>query len=141
MASAESETLHRHRSDPDEWDDRPANIKVRPSPAEVVSFRLPGHELDRLQEAAAAEGMTLSQFIRDALEQRLRGDPQSSLGDVSSGHVKLTLGDEWPRRRSAVSASGVAVLAPPYPPEAQSVTSSEGARHCQTREDRLPLEP
>jgi len=64
IKGAEIEALHKHKDDPDEWDDEPAEIKVRPSPTEVVSFRIPGHELDLLQEATAAEGVTcLSSFV------------------------------------------------------------------------------
>lgn len=143
MADAEVEALHAHKDDPDEWDDAPAEVTVRPSPAEVVSFRIPGDELDRLQEAAAAEGVTLSQFIRDALRDKIEGRPWASLGDVSSGLVKLTLGAEWPRRRAVVSATGdqgVPIHAPLYPPESQNVTSSEGAPHSEPDENRLPLD-
>ena len=71
--AADVEVLHAHKNDPDEWDDAPAEIGVRPSPAEVVSFRIPGAELARLQMAAAAEGVTLSEFVRDALRARTEG--------------------------------------------------------------------
>jgi len=143
MADSEIKALHAHKDDPDEWDDVPSDVSVRPSPGEVVSFRIPGKELDRLQQAAEAEGVTLSEFIRDALRNKIEGKPWSSLDDVSSGVVTLILGPEWPRKRSIVSATwdqGIPVHAPLYPPESQNVTSSEGAAHTDPDEDRLPLD-
>ena len=143
MADADLEALHAHKDDPDEWDEAPAEVSVRPSPGEVVSFRIPGDELDRLQQAAAEAGVTLSQFIRDALRDKIEGKPWSSLDEVTSGLVKLTLGAEWPRRHAVVSATwdrGVPVHTPLYPPESQNVTSSEGAPHSEPDEGRLPLD-
>lgn len=54
MANAELDALPAHKHDPDEWEEVPAEITVRPSSAEVISFQVPSKELNRQQEAAAA---------------------------------------------------------------------------------------
>lgn len=71
MTEQGADDLFDHRNDPDEWDDEPAEIDVRPTGSEVVSFRLPSDELDRVMEAARAIGESLSQFVREALNDRL----------------------------------------------------------------------
>lgn len=70
MTDPEIAELHQHRDDPDEWDDEPENVFVRPVVSEVVSFRLPSDELDWLQEAARDRGESLSEFIRDSIRMR-----------------------------------------------------------------------
>ena len=62
----------------DHWEEKPAELRVKPSGSEVVSFRLPTEELNRLEDAAASVGETISQFIRRALETRLQGGTQLS---------------------------------------------------------------
>jgi len=49
MTEQGADDLFEHRNDPDEWDDQPVEIEVRPAGSEVVSFRLPSDELDRVQ--------------------------------------------------------------------------------------------
>ncbi len=68
-----AEELWEHRNDPDEWSDEAEDIETRPSGSAVVSFRLPWEELEELDEAAAAKGESLSEFIRKALRFRLAG--------------------------------------------------------------------
>jgi hypothetical protein len=46
---------------------RPVDIKARPSGSEVLSVRLPSAVLDRLEDAAAAAGMTISELVRRRL--------------------------------------------------------------------------
>ncbi|MGF1599113.1 MAG: ribbon-helix-helix protein, CopG family [Acidimicrobiales bacterium] len=43
-----------------------------------MSFRLPSDELDLLQTAAQERGESLSQFIRDSIQARLRGSDSRS---------------------------------------------------------------
>ena len=71
MTEQAGEDLFDHRNDPDEWDDQPVSIEVRRAGSEVVSFRLSSDELDRIMEAARAVGESLSQFVREALSDRL----------------------------------------------------------------------
>jgi hypothetical protein len=66
-----AEELHRMREDPSAWDDEPTPIRVGERKTEVVSFRLPSEELDQLEEAAAAVGESLSQYVRRALRARM----------------------------------------------------------------------
>jgi len=67
------------RRNPDKsWDETPAELRVKPSGSEVVSFRLPTEELNRLEAAASALGETISQFIRAAITLRLEGGAQLS---------------------------------------------------------------
>jgi hypothetical protein len=43
---------------------RPVDIKVQPSGNEVLSVRFPTEMLNRIEEAAAAEGVTVSEYVR-----------------------------------------------------------------------------
>lgn len=80
------EDLHRARKDPSGWEDEPTEITVAPRKSEVVSFRLPSDELDQLEEAAAAAGETLSEYIRRALRALISGSVATRPGiDVMAG--------------------------------------------------------
>lgn len=133
----EAQDLHKQRAEHDEWEDEPADVRVRPSTTEVVSFRLASEELDRVQEAATRRGVSVSELIRSALKQALDGGSTTGLDDVSIGPIKVFLGAEWSRRMTRPSASGD--LVPDYPPSSQNVTSSEGAERLDDV-PRLPLE-
>lgn len=85
MTEQGADDLFDHRNDPDEWDDQPVEIEVRPTGSEVVSFRLPSDELDRVMEAARAVGESLSQFVRGALSVRLEPPGQALARTVTSG--------------------------------------------------------
>lgn len=85
MTEQGADDLYEHRNDPDEWDDQPAEIEVRPAGSEVVSFRLPSDELDRVVEAAQAAGESLSQFVRGALSARLEPPGQALARTVTTG--------------------------------------------------------
>ena len=65
------EELHAGRDDPDEWDEEPAAVRVRPTTTSVVSFRMPRSELDRLQSIAGARGESISDFVRDSIRVRI----------------------------------------------------------------------
>jgi Ribbon-helix-helix protein, copG family len=69
----EAADLYEHRNDDGEWSDEVEEIEVRPRRTEVVSFRLPSEELDRLESVAEAAGESLSQFVRNAIQMRLDG--------------------------------------------------------------------
>ena len=65
------EELHAGRDDPDEWDEEPAAVRVRPTTTSVVSFRMPHSELVRLQGIAGARGESISDFVRDSIRVRI----------------------------------------------------------------------
>lgn len=68
--------LEARADDPEEWEEEPDEISVQTrTRTEVVSFRLPCHELDEVAEAAEAAGESLSEYVRGALDMRLRGLP------------------------------------------------------------------
>ena len=71
MTDEEIAELHRHRDDPDEWEDESVEMAVNKPVGNVVSFQLPSSELDRAIAAADELGMSLSEFIRGALAQRI----------------------------------------------------------------------
>ncbi len=71
MTDEEIAELHKHRDDPDEWEDEPIEMVVSKPVGNVVSFQLPTSELDRAIAAADELGISLSEFIHDALEQRI----------------------------------------------------------------------
>lgn len=141
----DAEQLYEHRADEGEWDDEPADVRVRPTTTEVVSFRLSGDELDRIQDVARRRGVSLSEFIRKALEHELEGGPLAAFDDVWIGAVKAILGSEWMRHSTRPSASQEAEfpatyqVVPDFPPTSQNVTSSEGAGPIDDS-PRLPLD-
>lgn len=89
--------IHEHRDEDGEWDEQADQIEVRPARTEIVSFRLPLDELDKVQELAATAGESLSGFIRLAL--RLFGTPIGPSFEFSSGVHRLTV-------RSHIISSG-----------------------------------
>lgn len=81
-----AEELHRLRKDSSAWEDEPTRITVGERKTEVVSFRLPSEELDQLEEAAAAAGESLSQYVRRALRARMgRSGPSRPGIEVTAG--------------------------------------------------------
>ncbi len=71
MTDEEIAELQKHRDDPDEWEDEPIEMVVNKPVGNLVSFNLPSSELDRAIAAADELGISLSEFIRGALAQRL----------------------------------------------------------------------
>lgn len=65
------EQLHAGRDDPDEWDEAPAAVHVRPATTSVVSFRIPHDELELLQTVARARGESISDFVRASIRVRV----------------------------------------------------------------------
>lgn len=111
---AESEAS---RQDPDaHWEEQPAIVKVKPSGSEVVSFRIPVEELDRLEEAASAAGQTISQFVRATIALRLAGKTASppSIDRVASGARQLTIRNNY--GGSSTQADAEALLVPDFVP-------------------------
>jgi Arc/MetJ-type ribon-helix-helix transcriptional regulator len=82
--------LEATRDDPEEWSDEPASVVVRPTRSQVVSFRLPLEELEQLTEAVDESGESLSEFIRGAIEMRLRSKTRS-VGRRISGPLPSSL--------------------------------------------------
>jgi len=109
--------LYETRNDPSEWGPEESDIEVRPKGTEVVSFRLPSEELDKVIEAAKTAGESLSQFIRGSLALRVHGKPIGPAVEISSGHGKLVI-------RSLIvvdSKTENPSIIPDFPPEGQSV--------------------
>ena len=75
--------LHETRDDPDEWDDAPAPLRVRPVTTNVVSFRMSHDELDGLQSIVRARGESVSEFVRDSIRIRMNS---VSVLDPEDGH-------------------------------------------------------
>ena len=85
------EQLHAGRDGPDEWDEEPATVRVRPTTTSVVSFRVSHDELDRLQSIARERAESISDFVRDSI--RVRIGHLSGPGAAGSGeHVASTAG-------------------------------------------------
>ena len=72
-----AEAFHRMRQDASAWESERTRITVGVRKTEIVSFRLPAGELDRLEEAAAVAGESLSEYVRRALRS-LAGQPALS---------------------------------------------------------------
>lgn len=91
--------LYEHRSDPDQWEDTPAEVKVRPARNEVVSFRLPSDQLDLIEQLAAEAGQSISEFLRNAVLAYVRGETMTPVLDVQaggSGRLQLTIRTRLP---------------------------------------------
>lgn len=86
--SAEDE-LYEHRRDAGEWSETSVPITVAKTTTEVVSFRLSSSELNELETAAAAQGETLSEFIRKAIAIRIHGEPIGPAVQISFGAQSL----------------------------------------------------
>lgn len=70
--AAMADELERTRDDEGEWSEEPVDIEVRPGRTQVVSFRLPLDELQRLTACAKTTGESLSGFIREAIDTRIQ---------------------------------------------------------------------
>ena len=90
-AERDAEELFEHRDDPGEWSEEPADVTVKPSRSEVVSFRLPPNELDALEGAASASGESVSEYIRKSLALRLFGEPIGPAVEITSDATRLTI--------------------------------------------------
>ncbi len=113
------------RNNPLMWDEMSTDIAVTPRKSEVVSFRLPSDELDRLEVAASEAGETISEFLRAALAERMLGPgrilPEFDLM-ASRGSVVLFI--ELKRRscnRAEVEGQSEFAEVPDFPPRSMSI--------------------
>lgn len=108
--------LHRHRHDEGEWADEPERVEVRARRTEVVSFRLPSEELDKLEEAAQAAGESLSEFVRGAVALRVHGEPVGPAVEIMSQDGGLILRSHLiPSGHSEASEAEIEGFVPDYP--------------------------
>lgn len=126
-AQREADELYQRRHDPNEWAEEAEEVKVKKSRSEVVSFRLPSEDLDRIEEAAAARGQTLSELIREALRASLDGTPYQlpSLVALESSAERLLAHvshGQWSQQSTSSGSETVSSEAfPDYPPTTQHV--------------------
>ena len=71
-----------HSNDANEWADEAVAIERRPSGTQVLSARLPEELARRVIAEAARRNLSMSQLVRDALEQYLTG-PSHVMGPPS----------------------------------------------------------
>ena len=71
MTDEEIDELYERRDDPNEWEDEPIEMVLNKPVGNVVSFHLPSSELDQAVAAADELGISLTEFIRGALAQRI----------------------------------------------------------------------
>lgn len=93
MSQEDAQYYQEHRDDPDEWGE-----PVEPRPRKrrldaMLSVRLSPEEADLVRRAAASEGETVSDYIRNALLQRTMQGPSiefypSTVGSVSGESVE-----------------------------------------------------
>lgn len=122
MSERDVEEVFEHRDDDGEWDDEPADVVVRTTRSEVVSFRLPSEEMDKLHAAANGAGESISEFVRKAVTQRIEGRaPHQSTADMHVGRATLRTS----RRPSNQTDSAVplTIVVPDYPPTGSSTTT------------------
>lgn len=74
-----AQQLHSSRGDAQEWEEAPAEVRVKPSRSEVISFRVPSDLLDELEQAAGAQHVSVSGYIRKALVTYMRGSGTEAL--------------------------------------------------------------
>jgi hypothetical protein len=60
--------LFAHRHDPDEWEEEPEPIVVRPSHTSVVSVRIPTEDLDAIEQIANQRQQTIAEYICAAIK-------------------------------------------------------------------------
>lgn len=115
------EEIRAHRDDAGEWEESPEDVEVKARRSEVVSFRIPSEELDSLEQAAARESETISQFVRKALALRIHGEPIGPAVEVTTGATKLVLRSHF-IVSSTREAAGVSSNWEVKPPDTQAVT-------------------
>ena len=65
--------LYAERNDSSAWDEEAADVEVKTTGSEVVSFRLSSELMDLLEDAADDAGESVSEFVRAAVRMRLEG--------------------------------------------------------------------
>jgi hypothetical protein len=96
----------------------PAAIKVKAAGSGVISFRLPRDESDRLEDAAAATGETISQFVRGAIAMRLEGGRETppSVNRVEAGALRLTIRSAYAGSSTRIGDSYFVAGSPDFAP-------------------------
>ena len=101
------------------------DIAVTPRKSEVVSFRLPSDELDRLEVAASEAGETISEFLRAALAERMLGP-----GRILPSSISWLVGEVWcfslirsggGCNRAEVEGQSEFAEVPDFPPRSMSI--------------------
>ncbi len=72
---------HRDQLDAEAEDGEPVEIDISPQMAVTMSFRLPSAEAESIRTAAKGQGITLSEFIRDACKDALAA--REPLGEMT----------------------------------------------------------
>jgi len=120
--------LHDHRNDEGEWSDEVEVIEVRPRRTEVISFRVPSEELDRIEEAAERAGQSLSQFIRAAVQMQLEGRRAAvqriPVLDVMTGRANFVV--NLHRHISSSMGEAPSSWVPDRPPVLVNITKPDG---------------
>lgn len=111
--TSDADELYAHRHDPDEWEEEPESIVVRPSRTSVVSVRIPTEDLDAIEQAAALAHQTISEYIRETIAERLHATaPVSATFSVTcSGTYQQ--GNIWRTWNTAESSLGISENQPP----------------------------
>lgn len=121
----EADDLYEHRNDPEEWAEEAEQLTVKKTSSEVVSFRLSSDELDLVEEAAAARGQSLSEFIREAVRTSLHGIPPQLPSAVALGssaeRLMAHVSHGWwnPQSTSSDAETVDSARFPDYPPTTQ----------------------
>lgn len=128
MSEQGAAELYEHRNDPDEWDDNAVEIDVQPSGSEVVSFRIPSEEFDRVSRAAREAGESLSEFVRSAVRIRLEAPPAVSAQELMSGMLGRVViyGHETGAARTGLRAGSAYVQGVRIYPQSGTATTCEG---------------
>lgn len=95
-----ADQLESAREDAGEWSEDRVDIDVQPSRSQVVSFRLPLEELERLQAMARAENESISEFIRDAVELRIRHTVEPAVYVTHTAHTMTVRRSPTPSGRN-----------------------------------------
>ncbi len=82
--------LHARRKDPNEWRTTPVPAEISSQRAVVTSVRLPMAEFIAIQNAAKANGQTVSEFIRNAIGARLHQGVLINSVQIASGTAEGT---------------------------------------------------
>jgi hypothetical protein len=77
------------------WAENPAQLEVRSPQSAVVSFRMPPDEFEALASAADEIGQTLSEYIREAIQFRIRGVTVTGATFVFAGAIVTSLASAW----------------------------------------------
>ena len=80
--------LYAQRHESAEWEDTPVDADVQSNRAVVTSLRLPVQEFVAMQKAAKSSNQTVSEFIRNAIAMKLRGNVTVNAVQVATGSAE-----------------------------------------------------